>query len=68
MYHLLQVRNMRHTEKARLLWNDLDILDNQIADLKARREELDEWMREAIEERTEVLRQLSAEGVEPEYA
>ena len=59
---------MRHTEKARLLWNDLSILDEQIADLKARREELDEWMREAIEERTEVLRQLSAEGVEPEYA
>jgi predicted nuclease with TOPRIM domain len=59
---------MRHTQETRQLWNDLDILDNQIADLKRRREELDEWMQEAIAERTEVLRQLSAMGIEPEYA
>lgn len=59
---------MRHTPEAQALWNDLDILDNQIADLKRRREELDEWMREAMQERTDVLRQLSAMGIEPEYA
>ena len=59
---------MRHTQETRELWNDLDILDKQITDLKRRREQLDEWLTEAMQERTDVLRQLSAMGIEPEYA
>lgn len=59
---------MRHTQRARELWEELDIVDRDIQRLIEQRQQIDEWLREAIEERTETLRQLSAEGVEPEYA
>jgi hypothetical protein len=59
---------MRHTQRARELWEELDIVDRDLQTLIDQRQQIDEWIREAIEERTETLRQLSTEGVEPEYA
>lgn len=59
---------MRDTQEVQELWEALDTIDRQIADLKAQRDQLDDWLTEAITERLDTLRQLSAEGVEPEYA
>lgn len=50
------------------LWEDLDFIDQRILELKAQREQIDEWIQDAIEDRTETLRALSLQGIEPEYA
>ena len=50
------------------LWEHLDVIDRQIADLKLQQEQLDAWFREAGAERAEILRELSRRGVEVEYA
>lgn len=56
------------TDEVLKLWEELDMLDSQLADLKVQRDQLDDWIAEAIMERLETLRELSAQGVEPEYA
>lgn len=59
---------MRDTQEVRELWDLLDNIDSQIADLKRQREQLDEWFQEANIERMQILRDLSHNGVEVEYA
>lgn len=59
---------MRDTQEVRELWDLLDNIDSQIADLKRQREQLDAWFMEANIERLQILRDLSHNGVEVEYA
>ena len=50
------------------LWEQLDIMDQQIMDLKRQREELDDYITEAIRERIEVVRELEQiSDYEPDF-
>lgn len=49
------------------MWEELDLINNQIQDLKMQREQLDEWLREAIEERTEIIREIENNGGEIDW-
>ena len=50
------------------LWEQLDIMDQQILDLKRQREQLDDYITEAITERLEVVRELEQiSDYEPDF-
>jgi len=59
---------MRQSQEVLDLWEELDIVDRDIQRLIEQRQQIDDWITEAIAERLDTLRQLSAHGVEPEYA
>lgn len=59
---------MRHTQEVLELWEELDIVDRDIQRLIEQRRQIDDWITEAITERLDTVRRLSAAGVEPEYA
>lgn len=54
---------MRDTQEVEELWELLDNIDQQIAELKEQQKQLDDWFMEANIERMQILRDLSHNGV-----
>lgn len=49
------------------MWEELDIVNVDIQKLIDQRQQIDEWLREAIEERTEIIREIENNGGEIDW-